>query len=39
MKLSQFPKNTTFTWSSYSQDQSAAERIFSELKTFIEGNG
>jgi len=39
MKLSQFPKNTTFTWNSYSQDQEASERVFSELKTFIEGKG
>jgi HEAT repeat protein len=39
MKLSQFPKNTTFTWSSYGQDQSAAEQVFSELKSFLEGNG
>jgi hypothetical protein len=39
MKLSQFPKNTTFIWSSYSQDQSAAERVFSELKSFLEEKG
>jgi hypothetical protein len=39
MKLSQFPKNTTFTWNSYSQDQSAAEQVFSELKTFLEEKG
>jgi len=39
MKLSQFPKNTTFTWNSYSQDQSEAERVFSELKTFLEEKG
>lgn len=39
MKLSQFPKNTTFTWSSYGQDQSAAEQVFSELKTFLEEKG
>jgi hypothetical protein len=39
MKLSQFPKNTTFTWTSYGLDQSAAERVFSELKSFIEGKG
>ncbi|MBO0861794.1 MAG: hypothetical protein J2P21_25560 [Chloracidobacterium sp.] len=39
MKLSQFPKNTTFTWTSYGQDQSAAERVFAELKTSIEGKG
>jgi len=39
MKLSQFPKNTTFTWISYGQDQSAAGPVFSELKTFIEGKG
>ncbi|HEY7182335.1 MAG TPA: HEAT repeat domain-containing protein [Blastocatellia bacterium] len=39
MKLSQFPKNTTFTWNSYGQDQSAAEPVFSELKTFIEEKG
>jgi len=36
MKLSQFPKNTTFTWNSYGQDQSAAEQVFSEVKTFLE---
>ena len=39
MKLSQFPKNTTFTWNSYSQDQEAAEQVFSELKPFLEGKG
>jgi hypothetical protein len=39
MKLGQFPKNTTFTWSSYSQDQEAVEQVFSELKTFLEGKG
>jgi len=39
MKLSQFPKNTTFTWNSYSQDKEAAEQVFSELKAFIEGRG
>jgi hypothetical protein len=38
-KLSQFPKNTTFTWSSYGQDQSAAEQVFSEVKAFLEGKG
>jgi hypothetical protein len=38
MKLSQFPKNTTFTWSSYGQDPSA-EQVFSELKTFLEEKG
>lgn len=39
MKVSQFPKNTTFTWNSYNQDQEAAEQVFSELKTFLEGKG
>src|SRR5262245_35950156 len=39
MKLSQFPKNTTFTWNSYSQDEEAAEQVFSELKTFLEEKG
>jgi hypothetical protein len=39
MKLSLFPKNTTFTWNSYNQDQEAAEQVFSELKTFLEGKG
>jgi hypothetical protein len=39
MKLSQFPKNTIFTWSSSSQDRQVAEQVFSELKTFLEGKG
>jgi hypothetical protein len=39
MKLGQFPKNTTFTWSPYSQDPPAAEQVFSELKTFLEAKG
>ncbi|HEY9430064.1 MAG TPA: hypothetical protein VI260_01110 [Blastocatellia bacterium] len=39
MKLSQFPKNTTFTWNLNNQDQEAAEQVFSELKTFLEGKG
>jgi hypothetical protein len=39
MKLSQFPKNTTFTWTSYGQDQSAAEQVFSDVKTFLEEKG
>jgi hypothetical protein len=39
MKLAQFPKNTTFIWNSYSQDQEAAEQVFSELKAFLEGKG
>jgi HEAT repeat protein len=39
MKLSQFPQNTTFIWRSYGQDQSAAEQVFSELKTFLEEKG
>jgi hypothetical protein len=39
MKLSQFPKNTTFIWSSHGHDPSAVEQIFSELKTFLEENG
>ena len=39
MKLSLFPKNTTFTWNSHNQYQEAAEQVFSELKTFLEGKG
>jgi hypothetical protein len=38
MKLSQFPKDTTFVWNSYAQDESG-EQVFSELKTFLEGKG
>jgi len=37
--LSLWPANTTFIWTSYGQDQSAAESVFSELKTFIEEKG
>jgi len=39
MKLSQFPKNTTFTWSSYWQDPTEDKPVFSELKTFLEEKG
>lgn len=39
MKLSQFPKKTTFIWSSHGHDPSAVEQVFSELKTFLEENG
>jgi hypothetical protein len=38
-KLSQFPKNTIFLWQPSGQDSSASEQLFSELKTFLEGNG
>jgi hypothetical protein len=38
-KLSQFPKNTIFLWMPSGQDPSASEQVFSELKTFLEGNG
>jgi hypothetical protein len=39
MKLGQFPKKATFIWNSYSQDQEAAEQVFSELETYLEGKG
>jgi HEAT repeat protein len=39
MKLGQFPKNTAFIWNSSAQDRPEAERIYSDLKTFLESRG
>ena len=38
-KLRQFPAGVTFLWNSYGEDPGAAERVFSELETFLEENG
>ncbi len=38
-KLSQFPAGVIFLWNSYGEDPAAAEQVFSDLKTFLEGKG
>jgi len=38
-KLSQFSRDTTFTWYSFEQNQPEAEQVFSDLKAFLDGRG
>ena len=38
-KVTQFPKGTTFTWSSDSPGTEAEERAFNELKDYLERAG